>query len=143
MNEQNLIPNSSRTPDELREQTAKAGRASGAARRRKRDLKAKMKMILELPVSDSGDAEAVSAMGIDAEEIDNETLMLIGLFQKAKSGDVQAVREVRSILGKDHAAAELALRKEELKLKKQQLEAGAPGEQELPALLAALEADDE
>ena len=35
-NEQNLIPNSMRTPSELRELTRKAGIASGEARRRKK-----------------------------------------------------------------------------------------------------------
>ena len=39
MNDGNLIPNSERTPSELREQTRKAGIASGAARRRKRDMR--------------------------------------------------------------------------------------------------------
>jgi hypothetical protein len=34
-NEQNLVPNSERTPEELREQTRKAGVASGKARREK------------------------------------------------------------------------------------------------------------
>ena len=35
MNEQNLIPNSERTPSELKEQTRRAGIASGKARREK------------------------------------------------------------------------------------------------------------
>lgn len=143
MNEQNLIQNSGRSRDEVEAVNAKGGRASGKTRRRKRDMKAKMKMILELPVSDCSDFNAVSELGIAMNEIDNETLMLAGLFQKAKNGDVQAIREVRSIIGKDHASAELAIRKEELKLKKQQLQNGTSGEKELPALLAALEADDE
>ena len=49
MNEKNLISNSERTPSELREITQKGGKASGEARRRKKDMKQKMKALLELP----------------------------------------------------------------------------------------------
>ena len=37
MNDENLIKNSDRTPSERRELARKAGKASGEARRRKRD----------------------------------------------------------------------------------------------------------
>ncbi len=141
-NEHNLIPFTKRSESEVRELNAKGGKKSGETRRRKRDLKAKMRMILDMPVSDCEDFAGLVGMGIDVEDTDNETLMLVGLFRKAKNGDVQAVREIRSILGKDHAAAELALRKEEFKLKKEQLRNSSPGEAELPALLDALKGDD-
>lgn len=46
-NEQNLIPNSERTPSELREQTQKAGIASGKARKRKADLRRMAQEVLD------------------------------------------------------------------------------------------------
>ena len=46
-NEQNLIPNSERTPSELREQTRKAGIASGKARKRKADLRRMAQEVLD------------------------------------------------------------------------------------------------
>lgn len=142
-NEHNLIPFSERTESEQREIQSAGGKKSGETRRRKRDMKAKMRMILDMPVYDCDDFAGMSSMGIDVENIDNETLMLVGLFRKAKNGDVQAVREIRSILGKDHAAAELAIRKEELKLKKEQLQSGVTGEAELPKLFEALSEPEE
>lgn len=39
MNEQNLIPNSQRTPEELREMGRKGGIKSGETRRRNRELR--------------------------------------------------------------------------------------------------------
>ena len=42
----NLIPNSKRSPEELREMTRKGGIASGEARRAKRDMRERMKMML-------------------------------------------------------------------------------------------------
>ena len=43
MNESNLIPNTERTPEELREMGRKGGIASGKARRRKKAL---LKMLI-------------------------------------------------------------------------------------------------
>ena len=46
-NEQNLIPNSERTPSERRENARKAGIASGKARREKADLRRMLQIALE------------------------------------------------------------------------------------------------
>lgn len=46
-NEQNLIPNSERTPSERRENARKAGIASGKARREKADLRRQLQVFLE------------------------------------------------------------------------------------------------
>lgn len=118
MNEKNLIPNSERSPSEVRKNGAKGGKKSGETRRKKRDMKAKMKMLLELPCT-ADDWNEAAEMGVDMSEIDNETAMLIGLFKEAKSGNVQAVKEIRNILGKDNSSEELALKKQELKMKEE------------------------
>ena len=47
MNEKNLIPNSQRTPEELREMGRKGGIKSGETRRRNRELKKIARWILE------------------------------------------------------------------------------------------------
>jgi len=52
-NEQNLIPNSERTPEERHEIAVAGGIASGAARRRKRALKDAVDLFLSLPVTDT------------------------------------------------------------------------------------------
>lgn len=46
-NKDNLIPNSERTPEELREMTRNGGIASGRARRQKADLRKAMQLALE------------------------------------------------------------------------------------------------
>ena len=46
-NKQNLIPNSERSPSELREQCRKGGVASGKARREKADLRKQLQVFLE------------------------------------------------------------------------------------------------
>ncbi len=53
MNEKNLIPNTERSPEELREMGRKGGIASGRARRRKRDLRKLASMLLDKQIADS------------------------------------------------------------------------------------------
>lgn len=48
VNNSNLIPNTERSPEELREMGRKGGIASGKARRKKRDLREMMQMIVDL-----------------------------------------------------------------------------------------------
>lgn len=111
-NEKNLIPNSERTPKELREIAASGGRASGAARRRKRALKEAADLYLSLPVSDKRRWNALARRGIDPEDVDNQMAMIVGLTDAAADGDARAGRLILDILGEDGrddpAAAQLA-----------------------------------
>ena len=47
MNDSNLIPNSERTPEELQEMGRKGGIKSGEVRRKKRDMRKMMRMMLD------------------------------------------------------------------------------------------------
>ena len=116
MNEKNLIPNSERTPSELREITQKGGKASAESRRRKKDMKQKMKALLELPAA-VNDKEQLEALGVDPDDMDNEMVLVMAMFRGAAGGDVKAFDRVMQLLGKDIGHEELALRKRELKLK--------------------------
>lgn len=53
MNDSNLIPNTERSPEELREMGRRGGIASGKARRRKRDLQKLARMLLDKQVVES------------------------------------------------------------------------------------------
>lgn len=54
MNDQNLIPNSERTPKQRQEIARKAGIASGAARREKKTLADTLRVVLEERANDAG-----------------------------------------------------------------------------------------
>ena len=79
-NEENLIPIQNRTTSEAREISAKGGKKSGEARRRKKDMKAKMKLLLSLHPTAS-QTELLKALGIPEEDADNEMLLLVAMFQ--------------------------------------------------------------
>ena len=104
-NEKNLIPNSERTPEELRQITSAGGRASGAARRRKRALKEAADLYLSLPVSDRRKWNALAKRGVDPEDIDNQMAMIVGLTDAAAEGDARAGRLIVDILGEEAGGA--------------------------------------
>lgn len=53
MNDSNLIPNTERSPEELREMGRKGGIASGKSRRKKRELQKLAKMLLDEQIAES------------------------------------------------------------------------------------------
>ena len=92
------IPNSERSPEELREMAANGGRASGVSRRRKRSLREAADLYLSLPVANKKAWNKISAEGVDPDDIDNQMAMIIGLTQKAIKGDAKAAKIIVDLL---------------------------------------------
>ena len=103
-NEKNQVPF---TSEQSREEAVingrKGGVASGQAKRRRKLLRDSMNALLELPVSSTKEYNALIKIGIDIEDIDNSQLIVLALFNKAKSGDVAAIKELRNLIGEDSA----------------------------------------
>ena len=90
MNEQNLKSFSERTEKEQREIQQKGGIASGEARRRKRDLRLALEMLLEKEYTDKKGNVATGAEAISTK-----------LFEQAMKGNVKAFETIRSTVGQD------------------------------------------
>lgn len=88
MNDENLVRNEDRTPSERRELAAKAGRASGVARRKKRDMKDVLKMLL--------DGEIQNKKG---ESKTRREVIAISLIDSAIRGNVKATKLVAELAG--------------------------------------------
>jgi len=118
----NLIPNSQRTPEELREMTRKGGIKSGEARRRKRDTKATAKMVLELiPTLPAQTQASLAKMGLDPElKPDVRLLAMLQLAQKAMNGDFKAIEMLLEYGG--YIDARTQLDKDRLKLEKERVQ---------------------
>ena len=78
-NEQNLIPNSERTPSELRKMARNGGLASGEARRKRKTLKEELLLMLE------------------NEEVQKS--VAVALIQEAQNGNVKAFGMLRDTIG--------------------------------------------
>ena len=71
-NDENLIPMNRRTKSEQRKIATAGGKASGAARRKKRDMRKAAEMLLNMPVSNKQSTmkATLTALGIDEEDMD-------------------------------------------------------------------------
>lgn len=85
-NEQNLVPNEARTPEKRRENARKAGKASGKARREKKEMRAVLEDLLSLP---SAELEGLS----------NMEAVCVAMVKKAQQGNVYAAMFVRDTIG--------------------------------------------
>ena len=86
----NLIPFNERTEKEQREIQQKGGIASGEARRRKRDLRLALEMLLEKEYTDKKGNVATGAEVISTK-----------LFEQAMKGNVKAFETIRRTVGQD------------------------------------------
>lgn len=116
MNEKNLIQNSNRSRAEVKEVQSKGGINSGKSRRRNRDIKQKMKALLELPAA-ANYREQLEALGVGPDDMDNEMVLAMAMFLEAAGGNVKAFEKVMQLIGKDIGHEELALKKKELRMK--------------------------
>ena len=96
-NIQNLIPNSQRSPEELREMTRKGGIASGEARRRKKSLREKAKLLMSLSVQDQEELYKAKELGLADEDIDLEMINLIHMHNIIKKENFNSVGAFNSL----------------------------------------------
>lgn len=137
-NEKNLIPMNQRSQSEARELGREGGKASGAARRRKKTMRQAAAMLLGADIS-GGEREFVEkikprllAFGISEEDATFQDVLLASIALKAMKGDIKAAEYVRDTAGENPSLElkkqELKLRKEELRFKREQLRARAISE---------------
>lgn len=100
--ENNLIPLNKRTQQERKEIAAMGAKATNEVKRKRKSLKESMNTLLSLDIKNVKDWNKVAAMGIDPGEIDNSQLVILALFNRAKTGDVFAIKELRDLIGEEH-----------------------------------------
>lgn len=83
-NEHNLKPNAERTPSERRENARKAGKASGQARRKRKEFKEALKTALTVVMDND---KTVQEIGIEA------------LMDKFMKGDPKVFELIRDTIG--------------------------------------------
>lgn len=80
---------------------SKGGIASGAARRRKRSMKEAADLYLSLPVTDRRQVNKLKRKTLEADDIDNQMAIIVGLTEKATAGDARAAKVILEMLGND------------------------------------------
>ena len=100
-NDENLIPNSARSPEELRENGRKGGVASGKARQKKRLMKDLVIEMLNSKIwSDELKAKILNVFPeMEDEKMQVQTAMIASQIQKAMKGDTKAFEVMRDTAG--------------------------------------------
>lgn len=116
MAQKDLIPMNERTEEEQKEIASKGGKASGAARRRKRTIRDAARLILSLSVRDTDTIETLKAAGIENPgELNNLEAMVAVQIAKAKAGDLKALEFIRDSIGENPQLAAYNERTEAMK----------------------------
>lgn len=103
-NEQNLKPpfTSEQNREEASKNGRKGGKASGEARRRKRDMKERLEILLSMPITKGKetDVDKIKGFGeLKGKNITVEDAILVAMIQKALKGDVSASNFIRDTSG--------------------------------------------
>ena len=100
-NEANLIPisevNSRRSREEHSKDSSKGGKKSGEVRRQKKAMKDTMQMLLSLELPDCKGKEDLKGLGIDEEDMNVQTAILMAQVQKAMKGNLDSAKFVRDV----------------------------------------------
>ena len=109
------------TAEKQRELAVKGGKASGAAKRKKADLKQAMELLLSLDVNDPKIKKQLENLGMTG---DNQSLVAFSVFQQAVKGNQKAVENMLKLTNaKDkHDIAEQKERIKALRLENQKRE---------------------
>ena len=104
MNNSNLMPiqevNSRRTREQHSEDSRRAGKASGEARRKKKAMKEAINMLLSLPLKDEKAKAYLEYLGFEEEDMDNQLGLVISMYKEAVAkGNVQAANWIRDTAG--------------------------------------------
>ena len=94
-NIENLIPNSERSPEQLREMTSKGGKKSGQVRKERKKFAELFNSYLDKKVTNEQIKEQMKQFGFKDEECTNKNAMVLAQYKEALKGSTQAFIAVR------------------------------------------------
>ncbi len=102
-NEQNLIPFNKRTESEQREYSKKGGQKSGEVRREKKRMRDMMNLLLSLELQDGSEAkEQLKSLGIDDEDLNIQTQILMAQVLKAMKGNLDSAKFIKEVSSEEY-----------------------------------------
>jgi mannose-1-phosphate guanylyltransferase len=96
-NKENLVSLADRTTEEQREIARQGGIASGEARKKKKALREKAKLLMSLPIQDLKEKNKLNQMGIEDDDIDLEMMSLVHIYNIIKKENFNSVGAFNSI----------------------------------------------
>lgn len=77
----------------------KGGIRSGEVKRQRKAMQEQMELLLSLPVKNKDMKKQLKQFGIEDENVDNQMLLLVGLFKSSLKGNVQAFNSIQELVG--------------------------------------------
>lgn len=96
---ENLIPFDKLTEEEQRKIASKGGKASVEARKKKKNMKEALQLLLSLDVKSLKVREQLKALGIDEADMNNEMALMVSMLNKALKGDKGCAEFIRDTSG--------------------------------------------
>lgn len=108
LNEEYLIPNSQRSPQELREQCRKGGIKSGETRRRRKTQREYLQQALDINIKDIPQLKKLGEkMGLEVDKCTLQQLLTIKLLlNTANKSDISSLKDVTALLGEQNETSE-------------------------------------
>ena len=97
MNDKNLIPNSERSPNEVRENGRKGGIKSGEVRREQKTYRDMAKAMLSATITDENILNELQAYGLS--ETDVKAYTLLGMIKASGNGSHNAFDRLMELIG--------------------------------------------
>ena len=87
------------TKEEAKERGRAGGLASVKARRKKRDMRKQLELLMSLDQESSKSHKDLVKLGIPESSINNQMVVLVAMLKKASKGNVKAAEFIRDTLG--------------------------------------------
>ena len=101
---ENLLKAEDLTSEQLRERASKAGKASVAAKRRKKTMREALEMMMYQTELNEQTKQMLKAEGVtDTEDFNHQMVITRSLIAKAEAGDVQAYHAICGMIGEKPA----------------------------------------
>lgn len=103
-NEQNLIPNSMRSPSEVRENGRKGGKRSGEVRSANAEMRKRLEQIIKMTLKEGKADKMKNLADAKGANLTVSDALLVKLVTMALSGNIKAMTKLIELLGMDNPA---------------------------------------
>lgn len=105
---ENLTPFNQMPEEQAKAIRSKGGKASQEVRKKRKLMREQAELLLSLPLKDKAAKKKLREMGVDAENQDNQMLIVLQLWRRAAAGDLEAMKLLIELMG-EKAATQVSI----------------------------------
>lgn len=96
---ENLTPFNQMPEEQAKAIRSKGGKASQEVQRKRKLMREQAELLLSLPLKDKAAKKKMRELGIDADNQDNQMLIVLQLWRRAAAGDLEATKLLIELMG--------------------------------------------